>query len=234
MLVAFSGISIEPVVFRIELDREVDGRWMADIPELPGVGVYGETYEEALAKVKSLALSVFKDRITEEYWKRERVMEAVVCDQCRRFIYSLDPENQDRTPPHSVVLTKSIGKGMGRYVLCSWICCSEFCGDQIQDKKNTTNIIKKAPCPCFHPIFGAPCLLELDEHGQHEGSCRYQYHSYGKYSYCPVEHDKKYYCSKYIQHEGPCLLINKAKEIWKSSSENQSIRMDGYSYDNLK
>jgi len=48
---------------RIELDREQDGRWLTEIPELPGVMAYGQTQEEALAKVKALALRVMADRL---------------------------------------------------------------------------------------------------------------------------------------------------------------------------
>jgi predicted RNase H-like HicB family nuclease len=40
--------------FRIEIDREIDGRWIADIPELPGAIVYGATLEEAVTKVEAL------------------------------------------------------------------------------------------------------------------------------------------------------------------------------------
>jgi predicted RNase H-like HicB family nuclease len=47
----------------VEIDREEDGRWIADIPELPGVLAYGETSEEA--KAKALALHVLADRIEE-------------------------------------------------------------------------------------------------------------------------------------------------------------------------
>lgn len=47
----------------IEIDREEDGRWMADIPELPGVGVYGLTRDEAVAKAEALALRVIADRV---------------------------------------------------------------------------------------------------------------------------------------------------------------------------
>ena len=47
----------------VELDREVDGRWIADAPELPGILVYGATREEAIAKVKSLALRVVAEEI---------------------------------------------------------------------------------------------------------------------------------------------------------------------------
>ncbi|HVV72594.1 MAG TPA: type II toxin-antitoxin system HicB family antitoxin, partial [Verrucomicrobiae bacterium] len=46
----------------IELDQEQDGRWLTEIPELPGVMAYGSSQEEALAKVKALALRVMADR----------------------------------------------------------------------------------------------------------------------------------------------------------------------------
>jgi predicted RNase H-like HicB family nuclease len=44
----------------IELDREEDGRWIADVPDLPGVMVYGHTKEDALAKVQALVLRVLE------------------------------------------------------------------------------------------------------------------------------------------------------------------------------
>lgn len=47
----------------IEIEREDDGRWIAEVPDLPGVMVYGGTREEALAKVEALALRVIADRI---------------------------------------------------------------------------------------------------------------------------------------------------------------------------
>jgi predicted RNase H-like HicB family nuclease len=47
----------------IEIDREEDGRWIADIPALPGVMVYGQTRDEATAKARALALRVIADRI---------------------------------------------------------------------------------------------------------------------------------------------------------------------------
>jgi predicted RNase H-like HicB family nuclease len=47
----------------LETDREDDGRWIAEVPDLPGVMAYGETREEAVAKVQSLALRVLADRI---------------------------------------------------------------------------------------------------------------------------------------------------------------------------
>jgi len=47
----------------IEIEREDDGRWLADIPELPGVMAYGTTRAEAIDKVKVLALRVIADEI---------------------------------------------------------------------------------------------------------------------------------------------------------------------------
>lgn len=43
---------------RIEFEQEVDGRWIADIPELPGVMSYGRSKREAESKVRAIALSV--------------------------------------------------------------------------------------------------------------------------------------------------------------------------------
>lgn len=49
--------------FSIEIDREGDGRWIAEVPALPGVIVYGATRDEAVARAKALALHVIADRI---------------------------------------------------------------------------------------------------------------------------------------------------------------------------
>jgi len=49
--------------FIMELDRETNGLWIAEIPDLPGAMVYGETREAAVAKVKALALRVIADRL---------------------------------------------------------------------------------------------------------------------------------------------------------------------------
>jgi len=48
---------------RIEIDREEDGRWIAEVPDLPGALVYGQTRAEAVAKVEALALRIIADRI---------------------------------------------------------------------------------------------------------------------------------------------------------------------------
>jgi len=47
----------------VEIEQEVDGRWIAEIEALPGVMAYGKTSEEAQAKVQALALRVLADRI---------------------------------------------------------------------------------------------------------------------------------------------------------------------------
>lgn len=51
------------VNLRIEIDRETDGRWIAEVPELPGVMAYGETEQVAIARAKALALRVIADRL---------------------------------------------------------------------------------------------------------------------------------------------------------------------------
>ena len=48
---------------KIEIEREEDGRWIAEVFDLPGVLAYGTTREEAIAKVEALALRVTADRI---------------------------------------------------------------------------------------------------------------------------------------------------------------------------
>jgi predicted RNase H-like HicB family nuclease len=52
-------VEIQPL--RIEIDREEDGRFLASVPELPGVISYGDTQESALRKAKAIALQVLAD-----------------------------------------------------------------------------------------------------------------------------------------------------------------------------
>ncbi len=47
----------------LEIDREEDGRWIAEVPELPGVLAYGVSADEAMSKAEVLALRVLADRI---------------------------------------------------------------------------------------------------------------------------------------------------------------------------
>jgi predicted RNase H-like HicB family nuclease len=51
------------MVVLIELERETDGRWLAEIPSLAGVLTYGATRDEAVARVQALALRVFAERL---------------------------------------------------------------------------------------------------------------------------------------------------------------------------
>jgi predicted RNase H-like HicB family nuclease len=46
----------------IEVDREEDGRWIAEVPQLPGVLCYGLTAEEAARKAEALSLQVLAER----------------------------------------------------------------------------------------------------------------------------------------------------------------------------
>ena len=48
---------------KIEIEREEDGRWIAEVPDLPGTMVYGATRQEAVAKAQALALRVLADRV---------------------------------------------------------------------------------------------------------------------------------------------------------------------------
>jgi predicted RNase H-like HicB family nuclease len=52
-----------PKLLKVELEREDDGRWIAEVPTLPGVLVYGASKQEALSKVQALALRVLADKI---------------------------------------------------------------------------------------------------------------------------------------------------------------------------
>jgi predicted RNase H-like HicB family nuclease len=51
------------MILTVETEQEEDGRWIAEVRELPGVMVYGSSTEEAVAKVKALALRVVADRL---------------------------------------------------------------------------------------------------------------------------------------------------------------------------
>lgn len=47
----------------IEVEKEEDGRWLAEVPDIPGVLAYGETREEAIERVQALSLRVLADRL---------------------------------------------------------------------------------------------------------------------------------------------------------------------------
>ena len=48
---------------KVEFSREDDGRWIADIPVLPGVTVYGSTRKQALVSAEAVAFRVIADRV---------------------------------------------------------------------------------------------------------------------------------------------------------------------------
>ncbi len=47
----------------IEVEQEEDGRWLAEVTDLPGALAYGQTREEAISRVKALSLRVLADRL---------------------------------------------------------------------------------------------------------------------------------------------------------------------------
>ena len=51
------------MAYLIEIERETDGRWIAEVTDLPGVLAYGATQIEATARVQALALRVMADRL---------------------------------------------------------------------------------------------------------------------------------------------------------------------------
>ena len=50
-------------MYEVETEQETDGRWIAEVPELPGVLAYGQTREEAVRKAQALSLRVLADRL---------------------------------------------------------------------------------------------------------------------------------------------------------------------------
>ena len=50
-------------MLKIEIEREGDGRWIGEVPDLPGVLAYGDSEAEARIKVAALALRVIADRL---------------------------------------------------------------------------------------------------------------------------------------------------------------------------
>ncbi len=51
------------MALEVEVEREVDGRWIADVPALPGVLTYGNSREEAIRSAQALALRVIAERL---------------------------------------------------------------------------------------------------------------------------------------------------------------------------
>jgi predicted RNase H-like HicB family nuclease len=51
------------MTFTVEYEREEDGRWLAEVVEMPGVLAYGGSSDQAIAKAQALALRVLADRL---------------------------------------------------------------------------------------------------------------------------------------------------------------------------
>ena len=68
-----AALDAKNVKFSFETEREVDGRWIAEIVDLPGVMAYGETKDEAMAHAAALALRVVADRIEEQKQAKESI-----------------------------------------------------------------------------------------------------------------------------------------------------------------
>jgi len=51
------------IMFKVEAEQETDGRWIAEVPELAGVLVYGTSREEAVTRAQALALHVLAERL---------------------------------------------------------------------------------------------------------------------------------------------------------------------------
>lgn len=62
-MVRQTSVEGTPLDFKVEVEREEDGRWIAEVPELPGVIVYGEDRASAVAKAQALAARVLAERL---------------------------------------------------------------------------------------------------------------------------------------------------------------------------
>jgi len=51
------------ITFKVETEQEEDGRWLAEVVELPGVLAYGSNQDNAISKVQALALRVIAERL---------------------------------------------------------------------------------------------------------------------------------------------------------------------------
>src|SRR5881398_4266466 len=86
-------VDLRVMTFAIEIEQEKDGRWIAEIPQIPGAMVYGRTREEAVARVEALALRVLAERI--EHGEMSPVIERV-------FSVAVGPTRARENPVRSV------------------------------------------------------------------------------------------------------------------------------------
>jgi len=59
----YDSLEVIRMIFTVEFEREDDGRWLAEVPELPGVLAYGQSSDETIAKAQALGLRVLADRL---------------------------------------------------------------------------------------------------------------------------------------------------------------------------
>jgi predicted RNase H-like HicB family nuclease len=71
------------VSLRIEIDREDDGRWLAEVPDIPGVLCHGSTRDEAVARVQALALRVLAERLELSEAPAELLVRQACCERLR-------------------------------------------------------------------------------------------------------------------------------------------------------
>jgi predicted RNase H-like HicB family nuclease len=64
---------VSHIIYKIETELETDGRWIAEIVDVPGVLAYGATEKEAMASAQALALRVLADRIEQDKEPTETV-----------------------------------------------------------------------------------------------------------------------------------------------------------------
>lgn len=76
-MIALLGEGV-PVRYQIEFEQEEGGRWIAEIPSLPGVMAYGSSIIEAESRVEAMALRVIADRMERDNTTMAQVQFAVV------------------------------------------------------------------------------------------------------------------------------------------------------------
>lgn len=86
--------------FQIEVEREEDGRWIAEVPELPGVMAYGDDRASAIARAQALALRVLAERMEQrgENYLEERARRGSRerYDAALAEVPDVDPDPHDR------------------------------------------------------------------------------------------------------------------------------------------
>jgi len=68
------------IVYKVETEIETDGRWIAEIPDLPGVLAYGSSEKGAVVSAQALALRILADRIEEQKEPAETVTVSIESD----------------------------------------------------------------------------------------------------------------------------------------------------------